>query len=269
VAKRAAAVQAASSPAAAAVAPPSARGAVVPAAARTMALFEIFAREKRELTKSEVARLLDLPESSSSDLLNTLHDLGYVSRTPTTKRFYPTARLLSVAREVSENNALADFGAEATSLLAQKSGETACCAVLADDRIKVVAVAQGGYRLRYVIEVGDTFTIHATALGKALLSGVSDTEMHRILRLKPLAQLTGNTKTEPRLLEKDVRAGRERGWQNAVDEGTMGVSSLAIVGRVGDDNVGLGIIGPTERVAPNGDELTACLIGVGRTVFGA
>ena len=56
-------------------APASRRGAVVPAAARTMALFEIFAREKRELSKSEVARLLDLPESSTSDLLNTLFDL--------------------------------------------------------------------------------------------------------------------------------------------------------------------------------------------------
>lgn len=270
VAKRAvAADRAASSREAATVPQPTARGAVVPAAARTMALFEIFAREKRELTKSEVARLLDLPESSSSDLLNTLQDLGYLSRTATTRRFYPTARLPSVAQDIGENNALASFGVEATGLLAQRSGETACCAVLARDQIKVVAAAQGHHRLRYVLELGDTFTIHGTALGKALLSGLADMEMRRILRLKPLAQLTANTKTEPRLLEEDVRAGRERGWQSAVDEGTVGVSSLALVGRVGDDNVGLGIIGPSERVTPDSDELIACLIEVGRTVFGA
>jgi len=247
-------------------APP--RGAVVPAAARTLALFEIFAREKRELSKSEIARLLDLPESSSSDLLNTLHDLGYVSRTVTTKRFYPTGRLLSVAQEISENSALTGFGTEATSLLAEQSGETASAAVLSGERIKVIAVSQGRFRLRYVLEVGDTFTIHGTAVGKALLSGLSDIEMHRVLRLKALTQLTKNTKIDPRLVEADVRAGRERGWHSSVDEGTIGVSSLALVGKVGDDNVGLGIIGPTERVVPNSEVLTERLLEVGRTVFG-
>jgi DNA-binding IclR family transcriptional regulator len=246
----------------------STRGAIVPAAARTMALFEIFAREKRELGKSEIARLLDLPESSSSDLLNTLHDLGYVSRTPATRRFYPTGRLLSVAQEIGEDNWLAAFGAEATSVLAQKSGETACCAVLAGERIKVVAVAEGRYRLRYILDVGDTFTIHGTAIGKALLSGLAEAEMHRVLRLKALTQLTKNTKTDPRLVEADVRTGRERGWQSAVDEGTIGVSSLALAGRVGDQNVGLGIIGPTKRVVPNSGNLRRELLEVGRTVFG-
>src|ERR1700761_1705070 len=38
------------------VSTPSAAATTVPAAARTMALFEAFAREKRELTKSELAR---------------------------------------------------------------------------------------------------------------------------------------------------------------------------------------------------------------------
>src|SRR6218665_813729 len=74
---------------------------IVPAAARTMSLLELFAREKRELSNADLARLLDLPESSCSDLLHTLHELGYLLRTPRSRRFYPTARLLSVARQTS------------------------------------------------------------------------------------------------------------------------------------------------------------------------
>ena len=49
---------------------------VVPAATRTMLLLEVFARERRELSNSDLARLMDLPESSCSDLLYTLHDMG-------------------------------------------------------------------------------------------------------------------------------------------------------------------------------------------------
>ncbi|MGI5159257.1 IclR family transcriptional regulator [Microbispora sp. CA-102843] len=249
--------------------PAEASGTTVPAAARAMALFEIFARERRELTKSEVARLLDIPESSSSDLLNTLHELGYVSRTVTTRRFYPTGRLLAVAKSIAENDALSAFGTEASGLLAQRSGETACCAVLAGDRIKVLAVSQGRHRLRYVIGVGDTFTIHGTAIGKALLGGLDDYDMSRTLRLKALSRLTDGTKTEPRELEDEVRSHRELGWYQAVDEGTVGVSSFAVSGRIGDDVVGLGIIGPTDRVRSSQDELLKILHEVKDTVFGS
>jgi DNA-binding Lrp family transcriptional regulator len=90
---------------------------LVPAAARTMALLELFAREKRELSNSDLARLMDLPESSCSDLLHTLHELGYLLRTARSRRFYPTARLLAVAREISASDPLYAVASEAAELL--------------------------------------------------------------------------------------------------------------------------------------------------------
>lgn len=247
--------------------PAVAAGTTVPAAARAMALFEIFARERRELTKSEVARFLDLAESSSSDLLNTLYQLGYVTRTATSRRFYPTGRLLSIASAIAENDGLAAFGNEATSLLAQRSHETACCAVLAGDRLKVVAVSQGQHRLRYVLNVGDTFSTHGTSLGKALLSTLDDDELGRLIRLRPLTKLTPNTVVEPRDLEDEIKKHRELGWFFARDEGTVGVSSLAVSDRVGDHVVGLSLIGPTNRIAAEEDKMREIILEVRDTVF--
>lgn len=249
--------------------PVAASGTTVPAAARAMALFEIFARERRELTKSEVARLLDLPESSSSDLLNTLHELGYVSRTATTRRFYPTGRLLAMASAIGENDVFTAFGIEATGLLAQRAGETSCCAVLAGHQIKVVAVSEGRHRLRYVLNTGDTFSIHGTSIGKALLGGLDDVDMGRTIRLKPLPRLTEHTKVDPRELETEVREHRELGWYEAIDEGTTGVSSFATSGRLGDEVVGLSLIGPTGRVRSNRDKLRAIILEVRDEVFGS
>ena len=54
----------------------------IPAVSRALSVFEMFAREQRELTNSEIARLLSVAESSCSDLLHTLHTLGYLTRTP-------------------------------------------------------------------------------------------------------------------------------------------------------------------------------------------
>ncbi|MCG2621348.1 helix-turn-helix domain-containing protein [Arthrobacter sp. I2-34] len=239
----------------------------MPAAARTMALFEIFAREKRELTKSEVARLLDLPESSSSDLLNTLHGLGYLSRTATTRRFYPTGRLLSTARSIAENDVLTPFGVEATGLLADRTGETAAFAIRDGNAIRIVAVTEGNYRLRIVIEIGDTFDLHASALGKAILGQLDDEDMARTLRLKPLSRLAEGTKVDPRQIEDEVRQHRELGWYQTINEGGAGMGSLAVSGKVGDEAVALCIVGPTERVAENLDEYRKLILDVRSTVF--
>ena len=100
---------------------------LVPAAARTMSLLEVFARERRELSNSDLARLMDLPESSCSDLLHTLHGLGYVRRTARSRRFYPTARLLTIAKDISAGDPLYAVAAEACELLRDKTGETGMC----------------------------------------------------------------------------------------------------------------------------------------------
>ncbi|MFH5824627.1 IclR family transcriptional regulator [Georgenia sp. AZ-5] len=242
-------------------------GLTVPAAARTMAVFEAFAREQRELSKSEVARLLDLPESSTSDLLNTLYAQGYVTRTVGTRRYYPSGRLLAMATQIAENDPVLSFAEEAVSLMAERTGETAAFAERYNDKIKVLAVSQGRHRLRYVINVGDSFTVHGTALGKALLSQMPDDELARLLRLNPLPRLTSETKTDPRAIEEDIRDSRERGYFHARDEGTIGVSSLAVAGHVGDRPVALGIIGPTERIVDNFDELVEVVKEIGETVF--
>jgi DNA-binding IclR family transcriptional regulator len=239
----------------------------VPAAARAMALFEIFAVQKQELTKSEVARLLELPESSTSDLLNTLHSIGYLSRTATTRRYYPTGRLMAMADEIATINPLQGFGAEACAVLSQKTGETSALAARVGAAIKIHAVAPGLHRLRYVVSVGDSFSIHGTAQGKALLSTMDDDERSRLLRIERLPKLTPNTLVDPRELEEHILESRERGWFHSRDEGTVGVSSFAVARTFGLEAVSLGVIGPTERIVAESERLVPELLSAAEAVF--
>lgn len=245
----------------------SSGGTAVPAAARTLALFEIFAREQRPLSKSEVARLLDLPESSCSDLLNTVHRLGYVSRTASSRRYYPTSRLQMIADSIAENDTLGAVSLEATSLLRQLTGETSTFGIIDGDQAKMVSVSQGEHRLRYVVQPGDRVSLHGTAVGKALLSQLPDNEMARILRLKPLRQLTPSTITDAKVLTKHIDEQRDLGWFGAIDEGTEGVASFAIAGLIGPDVAGMSIIGPTSRMAENKDRYIEILKSVRDSVF--
>ena len=241
-------------------------GVSVPGAARALAVFEIFGRERRGLTKSELARLMGLSQSSISDLLNTLRDLGYVSRTVTTRQFYPTSRLGRVASAIPTDG-LSTFGAEAAGLLASQTGETACFAVLGEGSAEILAAADGTHRLRYVISAGDTVTLHATSIGKAILSGLSREARREILGAGPLQRLTPRTKVDPDQLEAELTKSARLGYFRAVDEGTVGVSSIAVAGMVDERPVGLGVIGPTERLAEKNSDLIAQLLDVRKAIF--
>jgi len=226
---------------------------LIPAAARTMAVFEVFASEKRELSNSDMARLLSVADSSCSDLLHTLHSLGYLMRTPRTRRFYPTARLYETARQITENDPLAAIGQEAVDQLSEKTNETAFFGVLERHAAKVAAVQPSKLPLRYILEVGERVALHASALGKALLGLLPPDEFEAELEAARLKAVTPDTVTSTRELARQIAKSREQGWYEVRGEGIEGVGALAVSGWLGGQPVALSLAGPSERVARNRD----------------
>ncbi|MCW5236544.1 IclR family transcriptional regulator [Verminephrobacter eiseniae] len=240
---------------------------IVPAAARTMSLLELFAREKRELSNADLARLLDLPESSCSDLLHTLHELGYLLRTARSRRFYPTARLLSVAREISASDPLYAVASEAAELLRDKTGETGLCGRIEAGVVKVLALTAGRHPLRYMQNVGDKLSLHVSALGKAILALGTPEEAARQLRLKPLRKIAEGSIVDLAALQAQVAQARAQGWIWVENEGGDGLSALAVAGHAGGAPLALSVAGPTDRLRPQRQALLAALQEVQALVF--
>lgn len=225
----------------------------VPAAARTMAIFEAFAREKRDLSNSDMARLLDMPESSCSDLMLTLSQLGYLTRTVRSRRFYPTGRLSIIAGDIATNDPLTTIGNEAVALLAEQTGETAFFAKLDGDVVRVIAAQQSSHRLRYILEVGDRIPFHTSAVGKAIIGQMPAERGARLLRLKPLRTAAKASITSVAEIETQIAACRASGWYEAINEGGEGVSAFAVSGCVGGEPVAVSVAGPTDRMLEHRD----------------
>lgn len=240
---------------------------IVPAATRTMLLLEVFARERRELSNSDLARLMDLPESSCSDLLYTLHDMGYLLRTARSKRFYPTARLLDIAKEISASDPLFAVATEACELLRDKTGETGMCGHVVHGVVHVLAFAEGTHPLRYVSNVGNKIALHVSALGKAELALGTPEEAARQLRLKTLKQIAPGSITDLAVLEKQVAQAREQGWSWVENEGFDGLAAMAVAGYVGDQPLAISVAGPTQRLLANKDACLQALKEVQALVF--
>lgn len=240
---------------------------IVPAATRTMLLLEVFARERRELSNSDLARLMDLPESSCSDLLYTLHDMGYLLRTARSKRFYPTARLLDIAKEISASDPLFAVATEACELLRDKTGETGLCGHVVSGVVHVLAFAEGTHPLRYVSNVGNKIALHVSALGKAELALGTPEEAARQLRLKTLKQVAPGSITDLAVLERQVAEAREQGWSWVENEGFDGLAAMAVAGYVGDQPLAISVAGPTQRLQANKDACLQALKEVQSLVF--
>lgn len=231
----------------------------VPAAARTLAVFEIFAREKRELSHTELARLLGVADSSCTDLLQTLQALGYLLRNTTTRRFYPSARLLEIGREITENDPLAIVAQEAVGRLVALTNESAFFGVSDPAGARVAAALPSRRPLRYIVDVGERVAVHASAFGKALLGSLPSGNLPAEVAKLSLRRITPHTITDAVMLVADVEAGRERGWYEARGEGNEGVTGLAVAGALGGRPVSISLAGPTERIDRNRESYLAAL----------
>jgi DNA-binding IclR family transcriptional regulator len=79
-----------------------------------------------------------------------------------------------------------------------------------------------------VSRVGRTLPAHATALGKALLAELTDTEIRGLLPAR-LAPLTEHTVTDRAALLAELAVIRDRGYALEHEEGTPGVACAAAV----------------------------------------
>ncbi|RDK08871.1 IclR family transcriptional regulator [Cupriavidus lacunae] len=231
----------------------------IPAVSRAMAVFEAFAREKRDLSNSDMARLLSVADSSCSDLLHTLHSLGYLMRTSRTRRFYPTGRLLETARQIAGTDPLSRLAQEAVGRLTEATNESAFFGLLEPLAVRVAAAAQSRLPLRYILDVGERVALHASALGKAMLGMLPEEEARARLDAIKRPAVTPNTVVDVEQLMVQLARGREQGWYEAHDEGTAGVTALAVPARLDDRPVAISLAGPTERIERHREPYLAAL----------
>ncbi|HBD37681.1 MULTISPECIES: IclR family transcriptional regulator [unclassified Cupriavidus] len=231
----------------------------IPAASRAMAVFEVFARERRDLSNSEMAKLLAVADSSCSDLLHTLHKLGYLIRTTRTRRFYPSGRLLETGRQIAENDPLTRLAQEAVTQLADMTNESAFFGVLEPLAVRVAAVAQSRLPLRYILDVGERVALHASALGKAMLGQLPEDEARARLEAAKRPAVTPSTVVDLAQLMTQLAHGRAQGWYEAHDEGTDGVTALAVPACLGERPVAISLAGPSERIEKHRESYLAAL----------
>ena len=126
--------------------------------------------------------------------------------------------------------------------------------------IKINSTSEGRHRLRAVSAIGESFPLHCTANGKAILSALPEEKLQRLLRA-PMPKLTPNTITRPAELLKEIESCRRTGIALDLEEHTEGISAIGTgfvdpMGRA----IALSIPVPTTRFKRIRQELAAHLL---------
>lgn len=178
---------------------------------KAFAMLKSFAAPDEWVTSSELSRRAKLPDASGYRLIQTLEELGAVTRGPK-GRYRPGMLLVSLSEKVIISDLLHEAGREIVEAVAQQLDATVH-----------VGIFQGGM-VTYVTKVStpNSFVLHTrrgaqleaycSGLGKILLAALPDDDLDTFIMEGELVALTPNTIVEPGKLRAHLDDVRRAGF---------------------------------------------------------
>ena len=193
---------------------------------RGMQILELLAAGNRPWSTSDIARKLKLPKSTTSYLLHTLLDQGYVRRNADGD-YRLTMRLVELSGQALRSLGIRETAQPVLRKLVAETETTAHLAVLdGAEAVYIERVPSPGF-IQVNTWVGRRMPMHSTSVGKALAAYLSDAVLDGLLASHPLEQFTPRTIIAPAKLHQELKKIREAGVSIDDEENTPGIRCVA------------------------------------------
>ena len=197
----------------------------------------VVARQDRGTTYSDIIKDSNLPKSSVHRILKDLSDLEYLNFDPATKRYFGSLRLAALGAEVMANFQLRTHIHPFLLRLHQETEHTANFGILDGMHgVFVDKVESRDFGVKLFSEVGKTFPLHCTSMGKILIAFSPPGTFTELLS-KPLEAVTNKTITDPLLLHEELALINVQGYAFDNEEITRGI--MCVAGPIFDFDLGL------------------------------
>jgi DNA-binding IclR family transcriptional regulator len=226
--------------------------ALVGAVDRALRVLELLSQvEDADLTG--LATRAELPKSTVLRLLRTLESHNFVQQDLQTRRYSLGWALIHLGKASERQSKPVRLLRSFLERVSRETGETASLAMLDGNYAVYVDQVLSRNIIRGVPPIGTHLWLHATAVGKALLSALDEERLDRLLREVGLPQITERTIINATRLREDLAVVRKRGY--AVDDEEAERGGRCIAAPVRDETgatvAALSITGPTSRIRPD------------------
>ena len=234
---------------------------VVKSAVRTLQVLEFFDDRQCEMTLTEISSQLKYPQSSTSELLQSMTALGYLEFDREHRTYRPTIRVSLLGRWIDP-----EFRASGPILtllekLSELSEQTIVLAVRNGLYSQYIHVIQPIADSNFHMVLGSVRPLVRSGTGYALLAAMPDDEVLRILMRSNAESILSDGLVDQRDLFDRINKARDAGY--ALSSGLVRRGSAIIASALpqmeGQQQLAVGIGGSSDYLVENESSLLAML----------
>ena len=220
---------------------------------RMASILDLVGQKSRGISIRELSLELELPKGTVHRLLSSLAYFGYIRQDPVMKNYSLGLKLLDLGSLAAAQIDLRKISETLLRDLAERCKETVHMVIMDQDEVVYIEKVEslcdlGG--LRMTSRVGAKNPAHSCAVGKVLLSYLSEQEMEDFISRKGLPQRTANTIIDRQSFREHLKMVRTQGYAIDDEENEKGIRCVAgpVLGRSGKPVGAISISGPAFRV---------------------
>jgi len=187
----------------------------------------VVARQHTGIRFAEIVTGTGVAKATVHRILAELVGLGLLTFSPDSKRYRAALKLASLGAGVISNFELRNYVHPQLVKLHQETKHT-CNLGIREGDVGIYAdkIESHDYGIKLFSEIGKTFPLYCTALGKVLIANAPDAVRSRVLA-QPMKAFTPKTVTDPRKLARQLTRVREQGYAVDLEEITRGIICIA------------------------------------------
>lgn len=225
---------------------------------RALEVLGCFSAEHPTRSVSEVASCTGLDRATTRRILRTLDSLGYL--TSTASRYRLTPRVLRLGYATVAAQSFPELVQPYLDEVAQAVDHSCSLAVLDEDAAVFIARAAVRRVMTIALAPGARVPASASAVGRALLTGLEPDELRAYLRAMPQVAYTDRTLVDPDAIAGAVQEARAQGWVLLDQELETGVRSVAVPIHDSAGRVPAAVTVGTHTVLVDDDELLGVIL---------
>jgi IclR family KDG regulon transcriptional repressor len=231
-------------------------------------VLNLFSFKTPEWGVTDVARTLDIPKSTASDVMASLSEQGLLNRTHR-GRYQLGWRLFELSQVLLDNTEFCTEARREMQELVERWGETTHLAVLEGTEVVYVEKMQATPAVQILLSrIGGRLPAHCSGVGKVLLAHRPWSEVTLLLEDQKLNAFTPNTITNLDGLAQDLAQVRQRGYAYDQEEVALGLCCVAAPIRNLDGRViaAISISVPAYRFYPQRDNYTKIITTIAKRI---
>ncbi len=213
------------------------------ALARGLRIIQTFGQDRRQLSLSDIAKLVELPRASVRRTLHTLIHLGFAETDG--RMFRLTPKVLTLAGAYLLSNPISNILQPALERLSADINEACSAAVIDGDEVVMIAHASPPRVLQFGGQIGLRLPAVSSSLGRIQLASLDDAQLEAFMARSVPKPLTPHTVTNKDALRRAIRKARDDGFSLVDQEVEIGFRSISVALRrldgkaIGALNVGI------------------------------